>query len=444
MNPREQKITLREKLAYGSGDIAINFYLQVIGMYLIVFYTDVLGIGAALAGIIAMGSRLFDALNDLVIGYLSDRYGNFKKWIFWGCVGSSVTFVLMFLSPGLNVGMSAVYATVTFCIFTVVYSVYAIPYNAMASTITADTQERTSLNSVRFALTTLPVVAVSVGMPLLLEYISKSASVSRAYLLCVTLFAVLGIGTTIICVRGTKERIKAEPTNEKLSLRDVFAALGENKPLRILSIAFFLRNLGYYTFSGALVYFFDYYMMNSTLLSVFMLILVVFSVIGMLLVPFLTAKFGKKAVFIGGGLLMAASCAGIFIAPGNLAVLFVLGCIAALGMGAPLVTSFAMVSDTVEYGRWHTGKPARSINFSVFIFSQKIGISVSSFLVGTVLSLCGYAANAVQSDTSLFGILLLMTLIPAVITIAMSLVMLRWNLSESRMESILLELEKGK
>lgn len=435
------RLPLGEKIAFGMGDVAANIYMQVIGLFLMNFYTDVLGITAVAAGIVSMISRIFDALNDFAVGYLADKSGRYKKWVLVGSVAAAVLFVAMFLTPDWSPAAKAAYALASFSIWTVAYTIYVIPYNAMASTVTRDPYERTSINSVRFVVTTVPVVLVSVLPPYLLAWLGGAMGQGKAYLIIAAAFSALALACTLVCVRRVKERVQVRPEDaRRLTLGMVGRALISNRPLSVLVAAFFLRNVGYYIFSGAMVYYFKYNLGDETLMSYFMLALIPFSVLGMLVVPPISRKLGKKAAFFWGGVIMAAAFAGIFFAGESLPMLFACGCVGAAALAGPLVMSFSMVSDTVEYGKWKTGSDVRAVNFSVFVFSQTVGISLASLIIGMVLDATGYAANQAQTPLAAGGILWLFSLIPAGITLLMSLVIRFWNLSEARTEQILAEL----
>jgi GPH family glycoside/pentoside/hexuronide:cation symporter len=136
-------------------------------LFLIIFYTDVLGIPVVIAGLIAMASRIFDGANDILIGYISDKTGNYKKWILWGAVFTAISFVFMFTNFNLSPTMQIVFAIGTFCIWTLLYTCYAIPFNAFASTMTQDTIERTKLNSYRFAIVAIPSLLIALATPFL-------------------------------------------------------------------------------------------------------------------------------------------------------------------------------------------------------------------------------------------------------------------------------------
>ena len=126
---------------------------------------------------------------------------------------------------------------------------------------------------------------------------------------------------------------------------------------------------------------------------------------------------------------------------GRMLPLFVFSCIGAAARTGPLVASFSMVSDTVEYGKWKTGSDVRAVSFSVFVFAQTVGISLSSLVVGVVPEATGYVANQLQTPLTQNGILWLFSLIPAVITLLMSVAIRFWNLSGEKAAEILRELK---
>lgn len=436
------KLGLGEKLAYGMGDVAANTYLQIIGVYLVNFYTDSLGITATAAGVVCMVSRIFDAVNDLIIGYMSDRRGKYKKWVLAGSFPAMVLFILMFLSPGWSSAAKTVYALASFSLWTVAHTIYCIPYNAMSSTVTQDENERTSLNSVRFIVSTVPVVLVSVLAPLMLSKLGDKYGDSRAYLITVSAFSLMALLSTLVCVRFVHERVVLPvKKQESTGLKDTLRTLASNKPLIVLVCAFLLRNLGYYMFSGAMVYFFKYNINNSELMSGFMAAMLPSSIAGMLIVPPVVKKKGKKFAFFWGGIIMAAAFLGLYFSSDNIPLVFVFGCLGCVAMTGPLVTSFAMVSDTVEFGRWQTGRDVRAVNFSVFVFSQKLGMSLASVVIGRVLDIVGYTANEAQTQLASRGINMLFSLIPALVTLAMSLVISFWKLDEGTVAKLVSQMK---
>jgi len=200
-----EKVPLKEKVAFGLGDIGTNFYLQSIAVFLVFFYTDVLGISAALAGVIALICRLFDAVNDIYIGYRVDRAGNIKKWIMWGASLSVITFVIMFLTPNFSEGGKFVYALLTFALFTVTYTCYGIPINAMASTITANQKERMSLNAIRFPFIAIPILIASAATTPLVSMLTPLVGVKGAYPIVFGAYGLIGLIFAIVCVKVVKE-----------------------------------------------------------------------------------------------------------------------------------------------------------------------------------------------------------------------------------------------
>ena len=227
-----KKLTMREMICYGIGDITANVYLQFIALFAIVFYTDVLGISATLAGLIFMGSRVFDGINDIAVGYISDRYGHYKRWILYGSIATAVAFVIMFTNFHLSTKMQSVYALAAFCFWTLMYTCYAIPFNAFASTMTQNTEERTLLNSIRFAIVAVPSLIISLATPYLKSGTQESNS---TYGNIALVFAVIATVCTLICVAGIVERAKAPTARQRTSGKEYFKAILKNHQLLVWS-----------------------------------------------------------------------------------------------------------------------------------------------------------------------------------------------------------------
>ena len=134
-----KKLSMREMICYGIGDITANVYLQFIALFAIVFFTDVLGISATVAGLIFMGSRVFDGLNDIAIGYISDKYGHYKRWILFGSIATAIAFIIMFTRFNLSPQKQIIFALAAYCFWTLMYTCYAIPFNTFASTMSQNT-----------------------------------------------------------------------------------------------------------------------------------------------------------------------------------------------------------------------------------------------------------------------------------------------------------------
>jgi len=426
-----EKVPLKEKVAFGLGDIGTNFYLQSIAVFLVFFYTDVLGISAALAGVIALICRLFDAVNDIYIGYRVDRAGNIKKWIMWGASLSVITFVIMFLTPNFSEGGKFVYALLTFALFTVTYTCYGIPINAMASTITANQKERMSLNAIRFPFIAIPILIASAATTPLVSMLTPLVGVKGAYPIVFGAYGLIGLIFAIVCVKVVKERnpiVKKTEGVEKLRFRDVLQSFAGNKPAVIAVLIFFLFFLQYYVNQASLTYYFTYVLGDTGMLTIFSLLSLPLMVIGFLLSSKLCKAIGKKKLVFAIGIIILITYGIRYLFINNLPMQIVAGGIFSITAGLMCVICYNMVGDAVTYANYKTGKQVIAVFYSTAIFSQKVGMALSAFIVGGLLSAFGYVANATQTNTALFGIMSIYTIVPAVLAVVMGLVGLGWTL----------------
>lgn len=437
---KEQKLTMKEMVCYGIGDITANLYLQFISLFTIVFFTDVLGLSATVAGLIFMGSRIFDGVNDIAIGYLSDKSQKYKKWILRGSIATAIAFVIMFTNFHFAPQAQIVFALAAYCFWTLMYTCYAIPFNTFASTMTQDTNERTTLNSIRFAIVAVPTLIISIATPYLKSGVSSSNG--NAYGIVAAVFAVIATICTLICVAGVVERVKAPDVKEKTPLKEYVKVVFGNKQLLILSAAFFCRTLGYYIYSGSMSYYFTYYLHSSELMGIILGISAPISAVAALIVAPTARKIGKKALLIACGLVFAASSLFRFMFASDHMIVAVTCWIGMFAMSATLAIFFTMVADTTDYGKWKTGKNVRAINYGFYTFSQKMGMAISGTIVGVLLDIAGYVANQEQSAATLDGIKAIYCLIPAAIYLIMAGLMIFWKLNEKTMQDIVAELNE--
>lgn len=434
----EKKLTMKEMICYGIGDITANLYLKFIALFTIVFFTDVLGISATVAGLIFMGSRVFDGLNDIAIGYISDKSAKYKKWILRGSIATAIAFVIMFTNFHFPKEGQIVFALSAYCFWTLMYTCYAIPFNAFASTMTHDTNERTLLNSIRFAIVAVPTLICSIATP----YLKSGMESGNSYGMVAAVFAVIATICTLICVAGVVERAKAPEAKEKTKLGEYVKVVFGNKQLLILSGAFFCRTLSSYIYDGSMSYFFTYYLHSSELMGMILGISAPISAVAALAVAPVAKKTGKKALLIGCGLLFAGSSVVRFLFPTNYAVVAITCWLGMFAQSATLPIFFTMVADTTDYGKWKTGKNVRAINYGFYTFCQKLGMAFSGTIVGALLDVVGYVANQEQTAATLQGIKTIYCLLPAAICLLMSILGVFWKLNEKTMKQIVTELNE--
>ena len=409
-------LSMRTKIGYGLGDLASNFLFQLTVIYLLFFYTDILKISAISAGMIFLIARIWDAINDpmmgLVVDHTKSKHGKARVYLLYGSLPLAIATVLMFQVPGFSEGGRVVYALVTYMLWGMLYTLVNIPYSSLTASLTQDPQERTSLSSIRMIFMLIGVICVSV----LVEPIVSSFEQSVAgYRVVAILFAILSFVFFQLCFLSTRVAKEDQGMEANAySIKEVWPILLKNGPLFIIAITSLFGSMASFIRETAAIYFVNYNVGRSEMLPVFLGVVVISMVVGNILLPRITERFDKKgAYYIGTVIAVIGSLFFHFTPISNLTMIMVFAAFSSVGFAMVGTLGWSMVPDTVEYGEYKTGVRTEGIIYAVFSFSQKLATAVAGLLVATILETTDYVANAAnQSPETLSGILSTLTIIP--------------------------------
>lgn len=415
-------------------------------LYLLKFFTDVAGIPAIAAGGIFAASKLFAAFCDPIVGSSIDYRknigprGKFRPYLIMGSIALAILTILTFISPNLSTSGKLIYAYASYMIWGIGYSFVNIPYGSLGAAITQDTVERASLSSFRQAgsLGALFVTSVIV-MPIIVHF----ANPKVGYPVVMGIMSLIGVIAFFFCYKGTKERaVNLAPPREKLTPWLIIKTFISNKPLLVLVLMTVFTISAYNIKSAMLVYFAQYNLGNVELMAYMNFIIIGSSFIGVLFLPKLVKKFGKRnTAMIGLGVSVVADTIN-FLAPSNVVLFTILASIAFIGISIPNGITWAFVSDIIDYGEWESGERKDGITYSLFNFSRKLAQSLAGTLSGIGLGLVGYIPNVAQSAGTLLGIKGLLCLYPAIaLAIAMLIIGFMYKLTDSKHEEIVAELK---
>lgn len=409
-------LSMRTKLGYGLGDLASNFLFQLTVIYLLFFYTDVLKISAISAGMIFLVARIWDAVNDPMMGLIVDhtksKHGKERVYLLYGSLPLAIATILMFQVPGFSQGGRVVYALITYILWGMLYTLVNIPYSALTASLTQDPQERTSLSSIRMIFMLIGVIAVSV---LVEPIVSNFEAPASGYQIVAVIFAGLSFVFFLLCFLSTKTaKATQEASQASYSVKEVWPILLKNGPLFVIALTSLFGSMASFIRETAAIYFVNYNVGRSDMLPVFLGIVVLSMVAGNLILPRITARFDKKgAYYIGTGIAVAGSVVFHFTPTSNLPLIMIFAAFSSVGFAMVGTLGWSMVPDTVEYGEYKTGVRTEGIIYSVFSFSQKLATAIAGLLVAAVLELTGYVADVpMQSAETLNGILSTLTIIP--------------------------------
>ncbi len=439
------KISVKEKLGYSLGDVASNLFFQTFLFYLMFFYTDVFGISAGVAGTMVFVTRIWDTVNDPLMGVIGDRtktkWGKFRPYLLWVAIPFGVIGSMMFYTPDVGMTGKIIYAYVTYSLMMMVYTAINIPYSALMGVMTSDSIERTSISAYRFVGAFLGGIMVQGSLLWLVEFFGKGDQ-QRGYHWAMSFYALLAIGMFMLTFAFTRERVqpmKTQQTTVKHDLKDLM----KNRPWLVLFA------LGIFTLSfacikgGAAMYYFKYYIGNESLSTYFIAGGTLAALLGTMLTKFFSRIFGKRTLYlilmIGSTILVMAF---YFVRPEQITLMFTLHLSSSFLSGPTSALVWAMYADTADYSEWKTGRRATGLVFSAASFAQKMGWTVGGGLAGWLLAYFGFQANMVQTTDTVNGIRLLMSFIPALFSILAIVCVLFYNLKEPFVKQITKELEE--
>ncbi len=412
-----RRVALRwpEKLGYGFGDFGFNLYWTTIASFLAAFYTDVFGISAAAAGTMLLTTRIVDAITDPIMGAVADRtrsrFGKFRPYLLFGGLPMAGAAVLTFTTPNLDDSGKLLWAYGTFTLMLVMYTILNTPYSAMSGVMTARSQDRTTLNSIRFLFAFTGGAFVNYYTLPLVRYFG-AGDAERGWQLTMLCYGLAAAAIFLVSFLMTRERIEPAAAQHTNPLKDI-GDLTRNGPWLILFVLAMVAMMTITMRAGSAYYYVTYYLGRPELLPAYLLWQMIAYGCGAVLAPVMTRYVDKARLLMA---LMAIvgilSFAFYFVPKDMIRTIFALNILISLALGPKSPLAWSMYADSADYNEWRTGRRATAMTFAAAIFAQKLGGSLGSAGMLWILAAIGYAANQAQSGASQTGIALLQTAIP--------------------------------
>jgi GPH family glycoside/pentoside/hexuronide:cation symporter len=443
-----EKLNLKTRLGYGIGDIAICLYWSGVGLYLLYFYTDVVGISPSLAGLIYGIGMFWDAITDPFMGYMAERtrtkWGVYRPYLLFGNIPLALSFILLFWVPPLEGGALFFFLLFANLLHRTCFTLVSVPFSSLTPRITSDSQERTNLTGFRMlgAQTGTNLMAL-LAFPIIFWVGGEDESLGFVVLATIAGLAALGIhAITFLTVK--------EPSNDQGiervggSLSEAAKAIGKNGPFWLVFSATLIVGITTIFFGNNLIYYTKYALNLHEHQGT---ILFTSGIVAFLSIPIwwlISNNIGKKLTWlISSSITLIALLVFYLYEINTLTELLFLVAFIGFGSGAGGILFWSMLPDTIEYGEVHTGVRSESSLYGFMTFAQKGSIAFAIIILGLVLDFIGFQANEVQSDTTILNMKAIMTLIPS-IGVALSLVIIYFYPIDAKMHKDLLrQLKEG-
>jgi|TARA_B100001758_G_scaffold85150_1_gene72470 GPH family glycoside/pentoside/hexuronide:cation symporter len=443
-----KKLNLKTRLGYGIGDIAICLYWSGVGLYLLYFYTDVVGISPSLAGLIYGIGMFWDAITDPFMGYMAERtrtkWGVYRPYLLFGNIPLALSFILLFWVPPLEGGALFFFLLFANLLHRTCFTLVSVPFSSLTPRITSDSQERTNLTGFRMlgAQTGTNLMAL-LAFPIIFWVGGEDESLGFVVLATIAGLTALGIhAITFLTVK--------EPSNDQGiervggSLSEAAKAIRKNGPFWLVFSATLIVGITTIFFGNNLIYYTKYALNLHEHQGT---ILFTSGIVAFLSIPIwwlISNNIGKKLTWlISSSITLIALLVFYLYEIDTLSELLFLVAFIGFGSGAGGILFWSMLPDTIEYGEVHTGVRSESSLYGFMTFAQKGSIAFAIIILGLVLDFIGFQANEVQSDTTISNMKAIMTLIPS-IGVALSLVIIYFYPIDAKMHKDLLrQLKEG-
>ena len=447
-----QKLSNKVKYSFGVGAIGKDAIVNLVGVYLMFYITDVLHLSPAFAGVLLFVARVWDAINDPMMGMIVDntktRFGKFRPWLVIGTVVNSIVFVLLFSQFNMSTSQLYIYISIMYILYGMTYTIMDVPYWSWLPNLTRDPAERDSIAVIPRFFASLAGMAVGTFGLQVIDYfdgIFGTGDRGAGFTITAILIAIVFIVTISITVFNVPE----EPTDtsgESIKLKQIPNVLFKNKQL-LAYIGFLLStNLATQIVNGVALYYFTYVAGKESLFSIFNFMMLA-EMAGLLLFPKLTRKLNRSKVFMlasgmwVGGLITLLI--GGFVAPHSVVFVVLGSVIMRMGNGFSIGIWTVSIADVIDYGEVTTGVRSESIITSSQTFLMKTSQAFAGLLTGIGLDLFGYVPGAAQTPTAIFGLRTMMIFIPLVFAVLSFYIYTKhYKLKGTYLQEIVKELEK--
>ncbi|MEE2786687.1 MAG: MFS transporter [Myxococcota bacterium] len=446
-------LSLVEKVGYGAGDMASNFYMGVINVFLLYYYTDVWGLDPADAAFMFLITKVVDAVSDPAMGLIADRsmsrWGRYRPYLLWVAIPLGLLGYVLFLGPDLSSTGKLIFAYASYTLVMLAYTAINVPYSALLAVIHPKAEERTKATQYRFIFASLGTLVVGATTKPLVDYLGAGDEV-QGFRLAMILFSVISIALFWFTFATTRERI--QPVKQASNVREEIGVLLKNVSWIALAISGICVVVGLVARISSTAFYGKYYLvlgeakylwwMDGTTLIITAGFLG--QLVGALLTPSLLKLLEKKTLMVWTNFGCAVSIVATYaLEPHQFGLTLVLHTVGIFAFGIIITLLFAMYTDCAEYGEWVSGKNSAGLTVSASMFSLKAGSAIGSAIPAALLAMYGFVQGAeAQSAEAIQGIQVMYNLLPAVFFIAAGVIMFWYKIDSALLQRIEEELSQ--
>lgn len=443
------RLTPIKRMYYALGDFGYNFMYYWLSTYLMIYYTDTIGIPAATVSVMMLVVRIFDAFNDPIIGSLADRtnsrWGRYRPWFMLGSIAMAAFIVLVFAAdPQWGITFRILWMWGIYLMLTVASTCSNMPYGALNGCITPDSEDRAKVSGLRMMFANVSsMVTVIIAVPLMIAFSSDgSANSARGYFWAVLITCILGLPTMIVSCCKTKEVLTPPPSQNTIPLKAQMKSLVKNKAVIILILGQLILGCVLYGRAALLAYYWQYNAGNAALATTYGVIGLAATLVGTgwfgnFLFRHIRHK-GKVCAFLN--LITAAAYFLMYFTTAPSGMFWILTFISSMSFYAYMGIHFGAIGDAVDFGEFISGVRCDGFLSSFVSVANKAGGAVMPAIGAAVLAAMHYVANREQPADILNAINWFVTLIPAILSLVNVMLYLMYPISTEKHKDIMVEL----
>lgn len=436
---RDNKIRFGEKAAFALANLGNIPIMTLISSFLLIFYTDVVGLDPAAVATLFLVVRLLDGINDPIMGFLIDHFprtklGRFRTYLLIGGIICSINFVLLWFGPlWVPVGKLVV-AYITYVLIGITFDLMDIPLNSLIPVMTDVEKERNSLSAIKGLFYMIGVMVISTAAP---QVLSNAKTPAGGYYILVFAGVAMVIIFTTIGALGVKERIQPREDNERYKIKDVLSIIRE-RPVITAFLASLMYGIGGALVQSGNMFFYIYVLDNRLdLFSITSMVSIVAMLPVMAISGLVVKKLGKKKTYTFGLLLAGLAPFLRLINVTNIPLLIISSVLGGFGSGLSMPLVYGIQADNVDYVDYTRNQRVEGSIASLSSFVSKAGSGIGGAISGYILAATGYVANAVQTDSAITGIIVSVIVLPAVIFLIGALIFgLGYNINREKLTEI--------